>query len=188
MASISAAVQCWNWMRGSDYNELPKKRIEGSRVRLGPFSLPLYYEFLEGGKLNPQGIGRPLKVKFDDEDEDSEDEDERSRPVPQEYLEYVIGKTLLSHLCMFPELYRACERKVRKAFKIIYHQKWSRPEPSPLGKDGDQIDGPLFTPYKLLDDLFVHFIFDPSRASYERFQREKRLLRRQRREQIGDGK
>jgi hypothetical protein len=143
---------------------------------MGPFSLPLYAEFLEGGQLSPDWIGRPV-ITYDDEEADSEDEDERTRPLPQEYMVYVVGEDLLQHLIVFPQMYRSIERRVRRAFKYIYHQKWMHPKPAPLPPSGD-IDGPRFTPYRLLDLLYSELIFDPQEACDEQLWRQRRLQRK----------
>jgi hypothetical protein len=152
---------------------VPKKRVEGSRVRLGPFSLPLYTEFLEGGQLSPDWIGLPERIE---EEEDSEDEDERVRPIHLDYLVYVVGEDLLQHLVAFPQLYRSVERRVKWTFKIIYHQKWAQPDPPPLPPGTKTfIDGPRFTPYRLLDQLYKELIFDPQEACNEQLWRQHRI-------------
>jgi hypothetical protein len=187
MASLFPAVQSWNWARGSSLlDRLPKKRVEGSRVRLGPFSLPLYTEFLEGGQLSPDWIGCAERIE---EEEDSEDEYERARPVPRDYLVYVVGEDLLQHLAVFPQLYRSVERRARKAFKIIYHQKWLQPYPAPLPPGTTwSIDGPRFTPYKLLDQLYAELIFDPQEACDEQLRQQHRIQRKSRGMSAGERK
>jgi hypothetical protein len=176
MASALSVVQSWNWMRGSGFHDLPKKRIDGSRVRMGPFSLPLYTEFLDGGKLSPDWIGRPVKTGYYKDVDDSEDEDEIARPLPQDVLTYVMGDDMLGHLIAFPQLYRTIEKRVRRAFKFIYHEEWLQPQPPPLPPGTKtSYDCPSFTPYKLLDELYSELIYNSDEAYFQRARRDERL-------------
>jgi hypothetical protein len=157
---------------------MPKKRIDGSRVRMGPFSLPLYSEFLEGGRLSPDWIGRPAKIGYFQDADDSEDEDEIARPLPPDVLAYVMGDDMVGHLIAFPQLYRTIEKRVRRAFKFIYHEQWMQPRPPPPPPGTKTfIDGPTFTPYKLLDELYSELIFNSNEANYQRERRDERRRR-----------
>ena len=157
---------------------MPKKRIDGSRVRMGPFSLPLYTEFLEGGELCPDWIGPPVTRKgyFTEDAEESEDEDEAMCP---NVMCYVMGEEFLRNLIAFPQLYMSIRKRVAEALTHIFHEQWLQPEPAPLPPNAaDFIDGPRFTPYKLLDKLYSELILDSAEDYYQEMRREERRKRR----------